>query len=43
MWEAFRGAVEAGLDEASLHLDTEYPTREDGTTYLSISSYRNAP
>jgi hypothetical protein len=41
VWEAFRGAVEAGLDDASLHLDTEYPTREDGTTYLSISSYRD--
>jgi len=42
VWEAFREAMEGALDEEeTYHLGTTYETREDGSIFLAISSYRD--
>lgn len=42
VWEAFRETIEQALDdEEELHLNTVYPTREDGSIFLAISTYRD--
>lgn len=42
VWDTFRETIENAIsDEEELHLSTTFPTREDDTIYLSISSYRD--
>ena len=42
VWDAFRDSIEESLDDPELNLDTSYaPAREDGSIYVSISSYRD--
>jgi len=41
VWTTFRQAMENALDDKSLHLDTTHPTREDGSVFISVSSYRD--